>query len=56
MGAQDISEKKRQTDPSWEIGKPIKSGVLDGVTREAVEANLRKSGSSLIQSTVDTRI
>lgn len=46
----------RQTDPSWEIGKPIKSGVLDGVTREAVEANLRKSGSSLIQSTVDTRI
>ena len=46
----------RQADPSWEIGKPIKSGVLDGVTREAVEANLRKSGSSLIQSTVDTRI
>lgn len=46
----------RQADPSWEIGKPIKSGVLDGVTRETVEANLKKSGSSLIQSTVDTRI
>lgn len=46
----------RQADSSWEIGKPIKSGVLDGITREAVEANLRKSGSSLIQSTVDTKI
>lgn len=46
----------RQADPSWEIGKPIKSGVLDGITRETVESNLRKSGSSLIQSSVDTRI
>ena len=46
----------RQSDPSWEIGKPIKSGVLNGVTREAVEANLRKTGSLLMQSTVDTRI
>lgn len=46
----------RQADPSWEIGKPIKSGVLDGVTREVVEANLRKSGSSLVQSSVDARI
>lgn len=46
----------RQSDPSWEIGKPIKPGVLDGVTRETVEANLKKSGSSLIQSTVDTWI
>ncbi|MFG6324547.1 MAG: DUF3879 family protein [Lachnospiraceae bacterium] len=46
----------RQADPSWEIGKPIKSGVLDGVTRESVEANLRKSGNSLMQTSVDTKI
>lgn len=37
----------RKADPKWEIGKPIPSGALDGITRESVEANLRKSGSSL---------
>lgn len=37
----------RKADPKWEIGKPIPSGALDGITRESVEANLKKSGSSL---------
>lgn len=37
----------RKADSSWEIGKPIPSGALDGITRESVEANLKKSGSSL---------
>lgn len=37
----------KKSDPKWEIGKPIKSGALDGITRESVEANLKKSGSSL---------
>lgn len=46
----------REASPSWEIGKPIEPGVLDNITRESVEANLRKSGSSLVQSTVDARI
>lgn len=46
----------KQADSSWEIGKPIPSGALDGITRESVEANLRKSGSSLTQASVDTRI
>lgn len=32
----------RKADPSWEIGKPIPAGALDGVTRESVE-NVRKS-------------
>ena len=32
------------------------SGALDGITRESVEANLKKSGSSLTQASVDTRI
>lgn len=37
-------------------GKPVSSGTLDGITRESVEANLKKSGSSLAQVSVDTRI
>ena len=37
----------RKADPKWEIGKPIPSGALDGITRESVEANLKKSGSTL---------
>lgn len=37
----------RKADPKWEIGKPVPSGALDGITRESVEANLRKSGSTL---------
>lgn len=37
----------RKADPKWEIGKPIPSGALEGITRESVEANLKKSGSTL---------
>lgn len=37
----------RKADPDWEIGKSVKSGVLDGITRESVESNLKKSGSSV---------
>lgn len=46
----------KQADSSWEIGKPIPSGALEGITRESVEANLKESGSSLIQSSVDMKI
>lgn len=31
----------READPGWEIGRPVKAGALDGVTRESVEAALR---------------
>lgn len=44
----------READPKWEIGKPVPSGALDGITRESVEANLKKSGSSL--TSVDMKI
>ncbi len=37
----------RKADPNWKIGKPVSSGALDGITRESVEANLKKSGGSL---------
>lgn len=46
----------RKSDPGWNIGQPIKSGVLDGITRESVEANLKKSGSSFETVSVDTKI
>lgn len=44
---QAFLDAARKADPKWEIGKPIPSGALDGITRESVEANLKKSGSKL---------
>lgn len=44
---QAFLDAARRADPKWEIGKPVPSGALDGITRESVEANLRKSGSTL---------
>lgn len=46
----------RQADPDWEIGKPIKADVLDGITRESVEADLKKADGSFTQTSVDARI
>lgn len=51
---QAFLDAARKADPKWEIGKPAPSGALDGITRESVEANLRKSGSAL--SSVDIQI
>ena len=39
----------KQADSSWEIGKPIPAGALDGITRESIESALTKSGSSLVK-------
>ncbi len=44
---QAFLDAARKADPKWEIGKPIPSRALDGITRESVEANLKKSGSKL---------
>lgn len=44
----------RKADPNWKIGKPVPPGALDGITRESVEANLKKSGNSL--TSVDMKI
>lgn len=46
----------RKADPDWEVGKPVKSGALDGITRESVEANMKKSGSKGTQASVDIKI
>lgn len=45
----------KAADPTWKAGKPIKSGALDGITRETVEANLSKSGNRLVNAGVDVR-
>lgn len=31
----------RKADPGWEIGKAVKPGTLDGITRESIEAGLK---------------
>lgn len=47
-------EAVRKADPNWQIGNPIKPGVLDGITREDIEASLRQTGSTL--TSVDIRV
>lgn len=39
----------KAVDPKWEVGKQIPAGALNGITRESVESNLVKSGSSLVR-------
>ena len=46
----------READPGWEAGKPIKSGVLDGITRESVEGRMKISGSTVTGASMDMRI
>lgn len=46
----------KAADPTWEIGKPISSGALDGITRESVESTLSKSGSSFVKKSIDVSI
>lgn len=53
---QAFLDAARKADPDWEVGKPVKSGALDGITRESVEANMKKSGSKGTQASVDIKI
>ena len=46
----------RKADPKWEIGKPVPSRALDGITRESVESTLEKSGSSFVKKSIDVSI
>ena len=35
---------QKKADPEWEkMEKPILSGALDGITRESIEANMKKN-------------
>ena len=46
---QAFLDAARKADPKWEIGKPIPSGALDGITRESVESQLVKNGNKLVK-------
>ena len=39
----------KAVDPTWEYGKAVPSGVLDGFTRESVESQLVKSGNTFVK-------
>lgn len=46
---QAFVEAAKKADPTWETGKPIPAGALDGITRESIESTLTKSGNSLVK-------
>ena len=48
---QAFYDAAKKADPNWKIGKPIKAGALDDVTRETAE-----TGKSPAQATLDTKI
>ena len=53
---QAFLDAAKKADPSWKGGKPIPSGALDGITRESIEANMKKSGSKVSQASMDLKI
>ena len=59
--AQAFKSAIKTVDPTWDYGKAIPSGVLDGITRESVESQLVKSGNTFVKkpssgSTLDMQI
>ena len=46
----------KKADPEWKSGKPIPSGALDGITRESIEANMKKTGNKATQASMDIKI
>lgn len=39
----------KEVDPTWEYGKAVPSGALNGITRERVESQLVKSGNTFVK-------
>ena len=60
--AQAFKSAIKAVDPTWDYGKAIPSGALDGITRESVESQLSKSGNTFVNrssvsgSTLDIQI
>ena len=59
--AQAFKSAIKTVDPTWDYGKAIPFGVLDGITRESVESQLVKSGNTFVKkpssgSTLDIQI
>lgn len=46
---QTFVDAVKKVNPKWELGKPIPSGALDGITRESIDSSLVKSGSELVK-------
>lgn len=53
---QAFLDAARKADPDWKVGKPVKLGALDTVTRESVEANMKKSANKATQVSVDITV
>ncbi len=47
--AQAFKSAIKTVDPTWDYGKAIPSGALDGITRESVESQLVKSGNTFVK-------
>ena len=47
--AQASKSAIKTVDPTWDYGKAIPSGALDGITRESVESQLVKSGNTFVK-------
>lgn len=47
--AQAFADAVKAVDPTWEPGKAVPSGALDGITRESIESSLVKSGGRLVK-------
>lgn len=47
--AQAFKSAIKTVDPTWDYGKAIPSGVLDGITRESVESQLVKNGNTFVK-------
>jgi hypothetical protein len=53
---QAFIEAAKAADPEWELGKPIASGALDGITRESIESQLTQSGNTISKSSIDYKV
>lgn len=53
---QAMYDAAKAADPNWQIGDSIKPGALDSVTRESVEAQMKKSGNKFTTTAMDVRI
>ena len=47
--AQAFKSAIKTVDPTWDYGKAIPSGALDGITRESVESQLVKRGNTFVK-------
>ena len=51
-----LSDTVKSGSPGWKEGKPVPSKALDGITREAIDNTLIKSGGQLIRRSVNYSI